>query len=77
MLLIGDIFNNHTMPNDDGVCHIYRGPTSKRRLSEKMAAWFKGLQITNGQETLGSNNAELGQDSYQDGWQRFCELEKR
>ncbi|KAK7481575.1 hypothetical protein BaRGS_00027224 [Batillaria attramentaria] len=51
------------------------GPKSKKYLSEKMASWFKQLQITpvqqDGASALWGNS---GQDS---GWQRFCELEKR
>ncbi|KAL8584780.1 hypothetical protein ACOMHN_035699 [Nucella lapillus] len=65
------------------------GPCSKRFLSEKMAAWFKGLQITppSGQGSNDSDNNDRcataatalrgGFSTPGNSWQRFQEVEKR
>ncbi|KAK7087755.1 hypothetical protein V1264_021764 [Littorina saxatilis] len=60
------------------------GPSSKRYLSEKMAACFKQLQISPLEEQNGSNSfnvSDSGDPGFtwtaDKGWQRFREVEKR
>ncbi|XP_076452587.1 uncharacterized protein LOC143288170 [Babylonia areolata] len=57
------------------------GPSSKRYLSERMASWFKQLQITptkgQGDDARSASGQEGTSSRLDNGWQRFHEVEKR
>lgn len=55
-----------------------QGPSSKKYLSERMAAWFKQLHIAPVQQSSSGGPWDSGAFRKRDnGWQRFCEVERR